>query len=184
MKNLLIADGINAFTVSSDNIIGLPLSDFSDYIDTFNLDGDVFLFLGNPTDHSGELGNFEYTPDVYFVGNSEQSSNLTEFSQEFVEGIDFLTKPSTGINLVDQALQIISSQRASLDLLSNRLDHIIANNKNASTNTKASLGCIQDADFAAEKTILAKSKIREQSSTAMLAQANVSVYEVLTLIPD
>ena len=184
LKNLLIADGINAFTVSSDNIIGLPLSDFSDYIDTFNLDGDVFLFLGNPTDHSGELGNFEYTPDVYFVGNSEQSSNLTEFSQEFVEGIDFLTKPSTGINLVDQALQIISSQRASLDLLSNRLDHIIANNKNASTNTKASLGRIQDADFAAEKTILAKSKIREQSSTAMLAQANVSVYEVLTLIPD
>ena len=101
-----------------------------------------------------------------------------------MEGIDFLTKPSTGINLVDQALQIISSQRASLGALSNRLDHIIANNTNASTNTKASLGRIQDADFAAETTKLAKSKILEQSSTAMLAQANASVYEVLTLIPD
>jgi flagellin len=85
---------------------------------------------------------------------------------------------------LDTALQTINSQRAELGSLSNRLDHIIANNTNASTNTKASLGRIQDADFAAETTKLAKSKILEQSSTAMLAQANASVYEVLTLIPD
>jgi flagellin-like hook-associated protein FlgL len=85
---------------------------------------------------------------------------------------------------LDTALETINSQRAELGSLSNRLDHIIANNTNASTNTKASLGRIQDADFAAETTKLAKSKILEQSSTAMLAQANASVYEVLTLIPD
>ena len=85
---------------------------------------------------------------------------------------------------LDTALQTINSQRAELGSLSNRLDHIIANNTNASTNAKASLGRIQDADFAAETTKLAKSKILEQSSTAMLAQANASVYEVLTLIPD
>ena len=85
---------------------------------------------------------------------------------------------------LDTALQTINSQRAELGSLSNRIDHIIANNTNASTNTKAALGRIQDADFAAETTKLAKSKILEQSSTAMLAQANASVYEVLTLIPD
>ena len=85
---------------------------------------------------------------------------------------------------LDTALQTINSQRAELGSLSNRLDHIIANNTNASTNTKASLGRIEDADFAVETTKLAKSKILEQSSTAMLAQANASVYEVLTLIPD
>ena len=85
---------------------------------------------------------------------------------------------------LDTALQTINSQRAELGSLSNRLDHVIANNTNASTNAKASLGRIQDADFAAETTKLAKSKILEQSSTAMLAQANASVYEVLTLIPD
>ena len=86
------------------------------------------------------------------------------------------------ITNVDTALQTLNYQRASLGALSNRLDHIIANNTNASSNTKASLGRIQDADFAAETTKLAKSKILEQSSTAMLAQANASVYEVLTLI--
>jgi flagellin len=95
-----------------------------------------------------------------------------------------LTAARSMITNVDTALQTLNSQRASLGALSNRLDHIIANNTNASTNTKASLGRIQDADFAAETTKLAKSKILEQSSTAMLAQANASVYEVLTLIPD
>ena len=105
---------------------------------------------------------------------------------EKVSAIDFssLENAQNALTRLDTALQTINSQRAELGSLSNRLDHIIANNTNASTNTKASLGRIQDADFAAETTKLAKSKILEQSSTAMLAQANASVYEVLTLIPD
>ena len=103
-----------------------------------------------------------------------------------VSSISLESKPdaTSAINTLDTALQTLNYQRASLGALSNRFDHIIANNTNASTNTQASLGRIQDADFAAETTKLAKSKILEQSSTAMLAQANASVYEVLTLIPD
>ena len=105
---------------------------------------------------------------------------------EKVSAIDFSSRENAqnALTRLDTALQTINSQRAELGSLSNRLDHIIANNTNASTNAKASLGRIQDADFAAETTKLAKSKILEQSSTAMLAQANASVYEVLTLIPD
>ena len=114
------------------------------------------------------------------------TNSTTETTNAEVPAIS-LTNHSNAQNALtrlDTALQTINSQRAELGSLSNRLDHIIANNTNASTNTKASLGRIQDADFAAETTKLAKSKILEQSSTAMLAQANASVYEVLTLIPD
>ena len=109
-----------------------------------------------------------------------------ETTASTVAGIDLTSGELSreALTRLDTALQTINSQRAELGSLSNRLDHIIANNTNASTNTKASLGRIQDADFAAETTKLAKSKILEQSSTAMLAQANASVYEVLTLIPD
>ena len=85
---------------------------------------------------------------------------------------------------LDTALQTINSQRAELGSLSNRLDHIIANNMNASTNAKASLGRIQDADFAAETTRLAKFQIIQQAATAMLAQANASQQNVLSLIQD
>ncbi|MDA9854828.1 flagellin [Paracoccaceae bacterium] len=43
-------------------------------------------------------------------------------------------------------------------------------------------GRIEDADFAAETTSLAKSQILQQASTAMLAQANASKQNVLSLL--
>jgi flagellin-like hook-associated protein FlgL len=86
------------------------------------------------------------------------------------------------ISYVDAALQTLNSQRASLGAISNRLDHIMANNTNAATNVSKSLGRIQDADFAAESTGLAKNQILRQASTAMLAQANASKQNILELL--
>lgn len=50
---------------------------------------------------------------------------------------------------------------------------------NISTNLEVVRSSIQDADFAAESTNLAKSRILQQASTAMLAQANASKQGVL-----
>jgi flagellin len=58
----------------------------------------------------------------------------------------------------------------------------VANNTNAATNVSKSLGRIQDADFAAESTSLAKNQILQQASTAMLAQANASKQNILELL--
>ena len=66
--------------------------------------------------------------------------------------------------------------------ISNRLDHIVANNTNISVNIAASIGRIQDADFANETTNLAKTQILQQASTAMLAQANAAKQNVLSLL--
>jgi flagellin len=49
-------------------------------------------------------------------------------------------------------------------------------------NLDASKGRIQDADFAAETSNLAKGQILQQAATAMLAQANASKGNVLSLI--
>ena len=114
------------------------------------------------------------------------TTTTTSSSTEVIPAISLSSRSNanSALTKIDTALKTLNSQRASLGALSNRLDHVISNNTNASNNTQASLSRIQDADFAAETTKLAKSKILEQSSTAMLAQANASVYEVLTLIPD
>ncbi len=120
------------------------------------------------------------TTTAYNTTSSTTTS--TTSSTETIASIDLTSRSS--LSRIDTALQTLNTQRASLGALSNRLDHVISNNTNASNNTQASLGRTQDADFAAETTKLAKSKILEQSSTAMLAQANASVYEVLTLIPN
>jgi flagellin len=83
---------------------------------------------------------------------------------------------------LDAALQTLSSQRAELGGLSNRLDSTVNNLTSISSNLQAGRGRIEDADFAAETTSLAKSQILQQASTAMLAQANASKQNVLSLL--
>lgn len=83
---------------------------------------------------------------------------------------------------IDNALQTLNVQRSALGSISNRLDHIVANNTNISVNIAASIGRIKDADFANETTNLAKTQILQQASTAMLAQANAAKQNVLSLL--
>ncbi len=47
---------------------------------------------------------------------------------------------------------------------------------------KSSLGRIEDTDYAAETTDLAKTQILQQAATSMLAQANASKQTILSLI--
>ncbi|MDB2502019.1 flagellin [Paracoccaceae bacterium] len=86
------------------------------------------------------------------------------------------------IDALDTAIQTLNSQRAELGAVSNRLDSTVSNLTNISSNLQAGRGRIEDADFAAETTSLAKSQILQQASTAMLAQANASKQNVLSLL--
>jgi flagellin len=86
------------------------------------------------------------------------------------------------VNLIDSAITTVNTQRANLGSISNRLDSTVSNLTNISSNLQAGRGRIEDADFAAETTNLAKSQILQQASTAMLAQANASKQNVLSLL--
>ena len=88
----------------------------------------------------------------------------------------------TAIGTIDAALVTVNNARADLGAVSNRLDSTVANLTNVSNNLAAGKGRIEDADFAAETTNLAKSQILQQASTAMLAQANASKQNVLSLL--
>jgi flagellin len=88
----------------------------------------------------------------------------------------------TAITNIDTAIQTINTQRATLGATSNRLDSTVSNLTNISANLSAGRGRIEDADFAAETTNLAKTQILQQASTAMLAQENASKQGVLSLL--
>jgi flagellin len=92
------------------------------------------------------------------------------------------TNAQASISTIDSAISTINAQRASLGAISNRLDSTVSNLTNVSSNLQAGRGRIEDADFAAETTTLAKSQILQQASTAMLAQANASKQNVLSLL--
>jgi flagellin len=97
-------------------------------------------------------------------------------------GVSTLASADYAIDILDEAIQTVNNQRATLGSYSNRLDHTVANLTNVSTNLQSGLGRIQDADFAEETTTLAKTQILQQASTAMLAQANASKQNVLSLL--
>jgi len=93
-----------------------------------------------------------------------------------------VTAAANTIKTIDAALLTLNNQRANLGAITNRLDSTVNNLTNMSTNLQAGRGRIEDADFAAETTSLAKSQILQQASTAMLAQANASKQNVLSLL--
>ena len=96
-----------------------------------------------------------------------------------------LDSPSNGmaaITAIDTAIKTVNSQRSTLGAVSNRLTHTVNNLTNISPNLSAARGGIKDADFVFETTQLAKNQIMQQASTAMLAQANASKQNVLSLL--
>ena len=83
---------------------------------------------------------------------------------------------------MDTAIGLVNTERAKGGSFSNRLDSTVSNLTNISNNLTAGRGRIEDADFAAETTTLVKTQILQQASTAMLAQANASKQNVLSLL--
>lgn len=86
------------------------------------------------------------------------------------------------IDSIDRALETVLSERAAMGAYQVRFQQVIDNNLVATEHAQAARGRIEDADFAAESTKLAKSQVLQQSGIAMLGQANAMPQQVLALI--
>ncbi len=83
---------------------------------------------------------------------------------------------------VDAELETINTARAALGAGQNRLESVVNNLTSNVTNLSDARSRITDADYSQETTALAKAQILSQASTAMLAQANQSQQNVLSLL--
>ncbi|AGI68518.1 flagellin [Octadecabacter antarcticus 307] len=112
------------------------------------------------------------------------SGKLTFTTTDATDDFDISTRDlaTAAIDLMDAAIATVNTQRAELGSTSNRLDNTVSNLTSISIQLEGGRGRIEDADFAAESTSLAKSQILQQASTAMLAQANASKQNVLSLL--
>jgi flagellin len=86
------------------------------------------------------------------------------------------------IGIVDSALRRLSQQRADLGAYQNRFEMAAKGVAVASENMQAAESLIRDADIAAQMVEYVKDSILVQSSTAMLAQANLKPRSVLQLL--
>ncbi|MBT5316463.1 MAG: flagellin FliC [Rhodobacteraceae bacterium] len=129
----------------------------------------------------------------FLVGTGASGTAATDtVTHTFADLSTLITAGGTGITdnanadaeilLLDTSIAAVNSERAKAGSFSNRLDSTVSNLTNISNNLAAGKGRIEDADFAAETTSLAKSQILQQASTAMLAQANASKQNVLSLL--
>ncbi len=96
--------------------------------------------------------------------------------------IDTDAGANAAIASLDTAINGINAQRATFGAAMNRLEYAIDNLTNVSQNAAASRSRIEDADYAAETTELARTQIIQQAGTAMLTQANQQNQSVLALL--
>ena len=89
---------------------------------------------------------------------------------------------NTAINKIDDALKAVSTQRAKLGAVQNRLEHTVNSLNTANENLSAAESQIRDTDMATEMIKYTKSNILQQASQSMLAQANQQPQGVLQLL--
>ncbi|UFS56058.1 hypothetical protein LN050_09900 [Comamonadaceae bacterium M7527] len=103
-------------------------------------------------------------------------------SEQRVNRIDSREAAGAVLNKLDDVLDKVNGTRATMGAVMNRLEHVIDNLMNVSVNTEASRSQIEDADYAAASTELARTQIMQQAATAVLAQANADQQNVLKLL--
>ena len=83
---------------------------------------------------------------------------------------------------IDDAIDTISSQRATLGASQSRFDAVISNLQISVENQSAARSRIIDTDFAAETANLSRAQILQQAGNAMVAQANQLPEQVMQLL--
>ncbi len=107
---------------------------------------------------------------------AEGSGSVTSIDISTVEGAQ------KSISIIDKAIDQVSSTRASLGAVNNRLEFTVNNLSNVSEKTSQARSRIVDSDFALETAALSRSSVLQQAATAMLQQANARPQQVLSLL--
>jgi flagellin len=109
-------------------------------------------------------------------GGSEDGQFLADIDISTVEGAE------AAITALDNAIATVSAQRADLGAIQNRLESTVGNLTITSENLTAANSRITDADFAVETAELSRSQVLQQAGISILAQANASSQQVLSLL--
>ena len=83
---------------------------------------------------------------------------------------------------LDTALTTLNTQRSTIGAMVNRLAHAVDNLTNVAQNAEDSRSKVEDTDYAAATSELARTQIIAQAATAILAQANQQPQSVLSLL--
>jgi flagellin len=112
-------------------------------------------------------------------------SNMATSSLGIASGtqtIDSAGGASDAISALDLALSQLNTQRSTIGSAVNRLTHAVDNLTLAAQTSSESRSKVEDTDYAAATSDLARQQIIQQAATAILAQANQQQQSVLSLL--
>jgi len=117
--------------------------------------------------------------DVIVGGTTTTASTASLLSSVDISTVN---GANTAIDIIDASLAQINRMRAGLGAIQNRFSNTIQNLQTTTENLTASRSRIQDADFATETAAMTRSQILQQAGIAVLAQANASTNNVMSLL--
>ena len=110
-----------------------------------------------------------------------QADSALAKDTKVTKGIDISSSAkaaSSALTTIKTAIDTVSSERAKLGAVQNRLEHTINNLGTSSENLTSAESRIRDVDMASEMMEYTKNNILTQASQAMLAQANQQPQQV------
>jgi flagellin len=137
------------------------------------------IVTGQITLDSDKTFNVSGATTTDFFNAATSASQLQAVNAFDVSSVAAATR---SLAIADSALSTVNGQRAKYGALQSRFENTITNLQTTSENLSASRSRIRDADFAAETANLTRAQILQQAGTAILAQANASSNNVLSLL--
>ncbi len=145
-----------------------------------------------PRFQTGEASRNDFATDAFRdirLGNNIDSQDGDSFNtvnsliDQLVNANDPATEQFQSLeNGVEGLITAITDRRSSFGVLQNRLESTLNNLSEQYENLTSAQSQIQDTDFAWETARLTRMQIGQQSSTAMLAQANAIPNVILALL--
>ena len=132
-----------------------------------------------------KIGANTYTEDILAIGIGDMSSvglNIKGDGTKFSIDISTAKLANDVLDAVDFAVDAVSSQRATLGAIQNRMEYAISNLSATKENLTAAESRIRDVDMADQMVSYTKDNILTQSAMAMLAQANQLPQQILNLL--
>ncbi|APX92782.1 flagellin [Halomonas sp. 1513] len=143
---------------------------------------DLSIQVGAGTDADADvitIGLVDATVDgLELSADSFRADGDGEFDADALDHDGFQTL----INNVDDAMETLDTERATLGATLNRFDSVIENLATTSNNLSEARSRIEDADYAVEVSNMTRANILQQAGTSVLAQANQTPQSVLSLL--
>ena len=126
--------------------------------------------------------NMDQRTQVFIGTMTAAALGLRNVGTEEILSLEQPDSANRAIGTLDEAIKAINKQRADLGAYQNRLEKTVVGLDIGAENLQASESRIRDTNMAKEMVDFTKNQVLVQSGTAMLAQANQSTQNVLSLL--